>query len=145
MCCFVLEIIMFVLGVIGVAKGRVSLTRTRVAIGPPARIAGALLLIPLPVYIMANVIAGVAIIGGGGAQPNLALQTTAGVVSLISLAVSLGCLIAAIIVCAVTAKPLSARKAAATAIADEDLEYFEDGTRRKPGDEPAEPDERIEK
>jgi hypothetical protein len=145
MCCLVVEIIMFVLGVIGVARGKVSLTRTRVAIGSPARIAGAILLVPLPAYIGANVVAGVALFGGGGAQPNLGLQTAAGIVSLISIAVTLACFVTAIVICAVTAKPLSKRKAAVMSIQEKDLEYFEDGKTRDRGDEPSEPDERIER
>jgi hypothetical protein len=146
MCCLAIEIIMFVLGVIGVVKGKVSLTRTRVAIGTPARFAGALLLIPLPVYIVANIVAGIAIFGQAAQPANPALEATAGVVSLIAAAVSVACFLVAIIVCAVTAKPLSQRKAQALSIEKQDLDYFDKGVDRKDtGIQPldADPDKRI--
>jgi hypothetical protein len=147
MCCLAIEITMFVLGMIGVVKGKVSLTRTRVTIGTPARVAGALLLIPLPVYIVANVVAGIAIFGQAAQPSNPAFEATAAIVSVVSIAVSAACFLAAIVLCAVTAKPLSQRKAQALAIDKKQLEYFDKGEDRKDTDiqpSDSDPDNRIQ-
>jgi hypothetical protein len=49
MCLLVGEIAAFVFGIIALATGKLKLTRTKEARGTPARIAGVLLLLPLPV------------------------------------------------------------------------------------------------
>jgi hypothetical protein len=134
MCCLIAEIIMFVLGIIGVSRGTVALTRKRVATGTPARVAGALLLIPLPVYILANLVAGVSLMGQGpNPDPNLA--AAAGVVSGIAVGVTALCFLAAIVICAVTAQPVR-RKPPIPGDHDEPFE---------PGDRPPQPppDDRI--
>jgi hypothetical protein len=125
MCCLIVEIIMFVLGVIGVTQGRVALTRNRVASGTPARVAGVLLLVPLPVYILANVIGGVAILGQANQQQDPALATATLVASVVAIAATVICFIAAIIICAVTAQPTSKLKARAKAAGEEQLGHFE--------------------
>jgi hypothetical protein len=127
-CCLVVEIIMFVLGVIGVARGTVALTRTRVTTGMPARIAGALLLIPLPVYIVAGVVSGVSLITQAK-NPDPKLATTAVGVQIAAAIVTLVCFFAALILCAVTAQRIKKKPK----IPEEAEEYFEE---RKPQKRP---------
>src|SRR5712691_7314225 len=131
-CCLFVELIMFVLGVVGMVRGKVSLTRARVAIGAPARGAAAVMLIPLPVGIVAEAFMGLALFGTisqKNEDPSLAVIGSGAY--LIEIAVTLLCFFIAIAICAVTAKPLSARKAAATAIDEKDLRYFDEEERRR--------------
>jgi hypothetical protein len=112
-----------------------------VASGTPARVAGALLLVPLPVYILANLVAGVAIIGTGNQAPDPAMATAAIVASAVAIAVSVICFLAAIVICAVTARPTSTLKARAKAVDDEDLGRFEPRRDEGPPDGP--PEDRV--
>jgi hypothetical protein len=144
-CCLLVEFIMFVIGLVGVVKGKVSLTRTRIAIGAPARGAAAVMLIPLPVGIIAEAFMGLALFGTisqKNEDPKLAAIGSGAY--LIEIAVTLVCFLVAIVICAVTAKPLSARKAAATAIDEKDLRYFDEEEQRRKRDH-SEPDENIQK
>jgi hypothetical protein len=144
-CCLFVELIMFVLGVIGIVKGKVSLTRTRVAIGAPARWAGAVMLIPLPVGIVAETLMGLALFGNisqKNEDPKLAIIGSGAYV--IEIAVTMLCFLVSLGICAITAKPLRTRKAAVTAIDEKDLEYFDKEERRRRQGQ-TEPDENIQK
>jgi hypothetical protein len=142
LCCLVVEIIMFVLGIIGVIHGRVALTRNRVASGRPARIAGGLLLIPLPIGIVANLIVGFVFFGQGKPNNDPAMGAAAIVACGVDATVTAICFVSAIIVCAVTAQPTSKLKAKAKAAAVEQLGHFHPRGAEETG--PSEPDDRYE-
>jgi hypothetical protein len=121
-CCLVAQIVIFVTGVVGLVKGRVPLTRTRVTFGAPARIAGTVLLIPLPCYLVTCALAGVAIIKGEEAGPSNQAMLLA---LTIAAAVLLVCLLCATVICMVTAQPVRGRKRSLTTITQKDLSHFD--------------------
>ncbi len=134
MCCLVVEIIMFVMGIVGITKGTVAVTRRRVTTGTPARVAGALLLVPLPAYVLANVVAGASLLGqadhAGRASP------VVGVVALFALGVSAACFLSALILCIATARPIKPKPRV-----PEDYDEPFEQPERPPS---APPDERIQ-
>ncbi|HKI33576.1 MAG TPA: hypothetical protein VKA46_17105 [Gemmataceae bacterium] len=105
MCCLIVEIGLFILGVIGIAKGTVALTRTRVVSGTPARVIGVIFLLPLPAYIVANLIAGVALFGGGG-EPDPQTALGVGLVALMALSVTILAVVIGTVLAFVYARPV---------------------------------------
>ena len=49
---FVLQVVLFVLGTLAFAIGKIPLTRRRLVCGSAVRIVGAILMIPLPLYLV---------------------------------------------------------------------------------------------
>jgi len=58
-CTIVLEIGMLIMGIVALVKGKISLTANRVVYGIPARIIGALLMLPLPLVFGGVMVLGV--------------------------------------------------------------------------------------
>ena len=91
MCLLILEIAMLIFGLIGLISGKLTLSKNFVLQGTRARIAGAILALPLPLALLTGVILGVLI--SAGALPSNAVSFASiieiGLV-LISLAGSIG-------------------------------------------------------
>jgi hypothetical protein len=137
MCCLIVEICLFVLGIIGIAKGTVSLTRTRVVSGTPARVIGGIFLLPLPAYILANVIAGVAIWGGDG-QPDPQTALGVGLVSLVALGLTVLAIVVGTVLAFVYAEPVNRTRK----IRDDDEDDRPRRSRRARDEEEEEDDDR---
>jgi hypothetical protein len=117
-------ILLLVVGVIVLVKGEVKLTRTRVARGGPAYVVGALLALPLPLAFGIGLVYGVMM--GARNQPidPKALQAK---FAPIELGIDIACLLGAVIIAAVTAKPVGRRPAAPV-----DDEYVDEYRRDEP-------------
>jgi hypothetical protein len=110
MCCLVVQVCLFVLGIIGLSRGKVSLTRTRIVTGTPARIIGAIFLVPLPVYVLINVIAGVSMFGADNAKPDPAVAAGVGIVALLGVGIIILCLIVGTVLAIVYAEPVVTKR-----------------------------------
>ena len=132
MSCFVLQVVTFALGVLVFAIGKVPLTRRRMVRGSAARVIGAILMIPLLLYLVVCMQYRVPPLGSdsqqldshvhtrqGGGQPHLPPLgsdpqnlnpepiipvTPEGFVQASALAAALGCLLAATVLALVTSE-----------------------------------------
>jgi len=75
MCMLFLEIGMFIAGLIALISGRFTLTKQNVLTGTRARIAGAILILPLPIAFGIGLLMGA--LAGSGAIPSDTLQYAA--------------------------------------------------------------------
>ena len=64
MCILILEIAMFVLGLIGLIGGKLPLSKGKTLEGTRARIAGLIILLPLPLALGAGIVIGFLVAGG---------------------------------------------------------------------------------
>jgi hypothetical protein len=56
MLCLIAEIISLVFGIIAVATGKLTMSKTKIVRGAPARVAGIFLILPLPLALVAGVV-----------------------------------------------------------------------------------------
>jgi hypothetical protein len=101
---FILEAALFVPGVFALLIGQVPLSRRRVVRGSAARLVGAILMIPLPLYLIACKRSNVPPLGSN--QPSLdpLMPETEGFVRLSAVMAALACLLAATILAIVTSE-----------------------------------------
>jgi hypothetical protein len=137
-CCFA-EIAMFVFGVIALVKGSFSLSRSRVVKDVPARVIGAVLLLPLPVGQGIGFLWGLAIGMEKGAKGQ---QVTAEdirpiekTLTIINVAVASVCLVAAVAIAVATAQPAKKKRRRAERVYQaEELEDLDADRPRYPDD-----------
>jgi hypothetical protein len=100
--CLVLEIIMLVMGIVALVRGKITiLTRTGEVHGTPARVAGAFMILPLPLTLLALVAFSVGFAATGNSIGAFTDNTTIG---LSQAGLVLICLIIAIVICAFAKK-----------------------------------------
>lgn len=87
----ILGLILLVVGLVALVKGRFSFSRESVAVGPPARIAGAVLVAALPLAFIVNLILSALERGGTRIVPEL----YGGIVTYV---VMVACIIIAVII-----------------------------------------------
>lgn len=95
--CLIVEICMFVMGLLALIRGRLTiLTRTGESTGTPARIAGAVLMLPIPLALCGALAFGLALAASGKEytekelRDNLALRFIEPALVLFCLAVAIG-------------------------------------------------------
>jgi hypothetical protein len=120
-------IIFAVFGIIALIKGEFYLTRDRVVRAVPARIIGVILLLPFPLAFMVGAALGLFIELRGG-NVNVNDKGFMGTAAVLELMIMGGCLLAAILIAALNAKPVR-RKRRRRREDDEDEE--EDRPRRR--------------
>ena len=101
---FILEVALFVLGLLAFLVGRVPLTRRRLVRGSAARVVGAILLIPLPLYLMACKQSHVPPLGSDPDSLDPLMPVTEGFVRLAALAAAFASLLAATVFALVTSE-----------------------------------------
>lgn len=100
MCCLV-EIGMFVFGIVTLVKGKFQLSRTKVVVGAPAYVIGAILTAVLPVVLLLGIVVGAVFFARTGQEPT-AQQRLA--FSGVDLAVVAAALVATMAIAFTTAK-----------------------------------------
>ena len=101
---FILEVALFIPGALVLLIGNLPLTRRRVVTGSAARLVGAVLMIPLPLYLIACKRSHVPPLGSD--QPSLdpLVPETEGFVRLAAVMAALACLLAATVLAIVTSE-----------------------------------------
>src|SRR6266478_1281123 len=101
---FIVEVALFIPGMLALLIGNVPLTRRRVVRGSAARLVGAVLMIPLPLYLFACKRSHVPPLGSD--QPSLdpLMPETEGFVRLAAVMAALACLLAATVLAIVTSE-----------------------------------------
>jgi hypothetical protein len=101
---FILEAALFVPGVIALLLGHVPLTRRRAVRGSAARLVGAILMIPLPLYLIACKRSNVPPLGSNHPSLDPLMPETEGFVRLSAVMAALACLLAATVLAIVTSE-----------------------------------------
>ncbi len=101
---FILELALFVPGVLALLIGHVPLTRRRVVKGTAARLVGAILMIPLPLYLIACRRSHVPPLGSDEPSLDPLMPETVGFVRLAGVMAALACLLAASVLAMVTSE-----------------------------------------
>jgi hypothetical protein len=65
MLCLIAQIATFIFGLVVTITGKMSWSRTRITRGAPARVAGVLLMMPLPVSFLIGILVGLALVAQG--------------------------------------------------------------------------------
>lgn len=99
-----IPIIMLIVGIVGLVKGRISVTGTKEIRRPASIFISLLFMAPLPLSIIATVVlSAMAVAKANGGQPNLQeLESTANILSAV---IFFGCLILALVLSFALAKP----------------------------------------
>jgi hypothetical protein len=101
---FILEATLFVLGMMAFLIGKVPLTRRRIVRGAAACVVGAILMIPLPLYLIACLRSHVSPFGSEPYSLDPLKPETEGFVRLAALMAAFGCSLAAAILALVTSE-----------------------------------------
>jgi hypothetical protein len=101
---FILEATLFVLGLAAFVFGKVPVTRRRWASGSAARIVGAILMIPLPLYLVACQRSHVGPLGTDERSLDPLLPVTEGFVHLAALSAAFACFLAAAVFAIITSE-----------------------------------------
>jgi hypothetical protein len=101
---FLLEVVLFVPGVLFLLIGHVPLTRRRVVRGSAARLVGAVLMIPLPLYLIACKRSNVPPLGRHEPSLDPLMPETEGFVRLAAVMAAIACLLAATVLAIVTSE-----------------------------------------
>jgi hypothetical protein len=101
---FILEVALFVPGVLALLIGHVPLTRRRAVNGTAARLVGAILMIPLPLYLIACRRSHVPPLGSDEPSLDPLMPETMGFVRLAGVMAALACLLAASVLAIVTSE-----------------------------------------
>src|SRR6266851_1169666 len=101
---FILEAALFVPGVMALLIGHVPLSRQRVVRGTAARLLGAILMIPLPLYLIACKQSSVPPLGSDLPSLDPLMPETMGFVRLAGVMAALACLLAASVLAIVTSE-----------------------------------------
>ena len=101
---FILEVALFIPGLLAVLIGHVPLTRRRVVRGSAARLVGALLMIPLPLYLIACKGSNVPPLGAYRPSLDPLMPETEGFVRLAAVLAAIGCVLAATVLAIVTSE-----------------------------------------
>ncbi len=102
MCGLVAEIFMLVFGIMALVTGKFTLTRARVVTGVPARVVGAILVLPLPLALVMGFLLGAVLVAQGKQITRDEVQKYA---APLELGIILICMLTAVIVAAITAHP----------------------------------------
>lgn len=138
------EIAALVYGIVAVATGRLSLSAKKEARGVPARVAGVLLILPLPLALLTGVVIGTVMAAQG--RP-IGIGNVPIWIGLVELGIFLVFVIAAFVVAGVNAQPIEKRRPRRQPELDDD--YADDDLRRpRPrgqdyGEPPHEPGDRY--
>ena len=101
---FILEVALFIPGALALFIGHVPLTRRRVVRGSAARLVGALLMIPLPLYLIACKRSNVPPLGSDRPSLDPLMPETQGFVRLAAVMAAIACLLAATVLAIVTSE-----------------------------------------
>jgi hypothetical protein len=101
---FILEVALFVPGLLILLIGNVPLTRRRVVRGSAARLIGGVLMIPLPLYLIACKRSNVAPLGSNVPSLDPLMPETEGFVRLAAVMAALACSLAAVVLAIVTSE-----------------------------------------
>jgi hypothetical protein len=101
---FILEVALFIPGLLAVLIGHVPLTRRRVVRGSAARLIGVLLMIPLPLYLIACKQSHVAPLGADRPSLDPLMPETEGFVRLSAVLAAIGCVLAATVLAIITSE-----------------------------------------
>jgi hypothetical protein len=101
---FILDAVIFVLGMTAFLIGKVPLTRRRMVSGAAARVVGAILMIPLPLYLVACKQSHVSPLGSDRQSLDPLMPVTEGFVRLASLMAAFASLLAATVLAIVTSE-----------------------------------------
>jgi hypothetical protein len=101
---FILEVVLFVPGLIILLVGYMPLTRLRVVRGSAARLVGFVLTIPLPLYLIACKRSNVPPLGSNVPSLDPLMPETKGFVRLAAVMAALACLLAAAVLAIVTSE-----------------------------------------
>src|SRR5262245_20365085 len=94
----ILEIVMLIMGLVALIRGRIQLAGSRSVEGPAARIAGMILMLPLPLAFAVGFYLGAQAVATGKNVTSGQFQLT---LVLIELGLLVGCFIVALLVCLV--------------------------------------------
>lgn len=100
----ILEAALFVPGMLALLIGKVPLTRRRMVHGSAARLVGAVLMIPLPLYLVACRQSDVPPLGGEGDSSDPLMPVTEGFVHLVALTAAFASLLAATVLASITSE-----------------------------------------
>ncbi len=89
MCGLILEVLMLIFGLIGLISGKLTISKKLKVKGTPARIAGFILIIPLPGTLLMGFLLGILL---GNSLPLTDIQNIA---TLVEIVLDLGCLVGA--------------------------------------------------
>ena len=101
---FLLDVVLFLPGLLVLFLGKVPLTRRRLVQGSAARLIGAVLMFPLPLYLVACRRAGVPPLGGEEFILDPFMPVTAGYVHLIAVGAALASLLLVTVLACVTSE-----------------------------------------
>ena len=101
---FILDVVLFIPGLLVLFLGKVPLTRRRLVQGSAARLIGAVLMFPLPLYLVACRRAGVPPLGGEELILDPFMPVTAGYVHLVAVGAALASLLVATVLACVTSE-----------------------------------------
>ncbi|HEV3079992.1 MAG TPA: hypothetical protein VGY66_09440 [Gemmataceae bacterium] len=135
MACLIAEIVALIGGIMAIAKGQIRMLGSRTVEGTPARIAGVILILPLPLALVAGFMYGVILASQGREFDEKAKPIAA----IMEAAIFLVCMTAAVIVTLTAKQPRRRRRSL------EDDDDFDDGLPRpsRPGALPM-PEEDLE-
>jgi hypothetical protein len=102
---FILESVLFLIGLAAFIFGKVPVTRKRKATGSAARVVGAILMIPLVIYLLACKQTNVAPLGSDRPSMNALMPHTEGFVRLGAVLAALSCLLAATVLAVIASEP----------------------------------------
>jgi len=102
---FILEAVLFILGTTAFIVGWVPLTRRRSVHGAAARFVGAILMIPLPLYLVACRQSHVSPLGSETESLDPLMPYSEGFVRLAALSAAFACTLAAVVLAIVTSEP----------------------------------------
>jgi hypothetical protein len=123
---WILFIAMFVAGIVALVTGKMNVSRTKVARGVPARLAGVVLMLPFPLALVIGIIA-LVLMSSGGQPPNAnSFQT-------VDIAITLGsivfCFVVAMLIAGLNAVP---KDDLAGRPGREEEDYADEGARPSP-------------
>jgi hypothetical protein len=101
---FIFEAVLFVVGITAFVFGKFPVTRRRRVNGSAARVVGAILMIPLPLYLVACKQHHVSLFGPARRDPDPLVYVAEGYIRLFGLGVGLACLLAATVLAIITSE-----------------------------------------
>jgi hypothetical protein len=114
--CLVLELVMLIVGITTLVKGTFGVGSRHAAKGVPARIAGAILMLPLPLKFLCGMAIGLAL-----AVQEKQVDRNDPVLAYLETGITLGCLVTALVLAGATAKPVGTRDEK-----EEEMDFDED-------------------
>ncbi len=97
----ILEVVMFVMGILAIVRGKLTLSKKKVCVGVPARVAGAILVLPIPVVFGFATIYAIMVV-----KPGMTAEQIQKAMGFLPSAVEIG----AIIVCGAVASTIASMK-----------------------------------